>query len=152
MKCKHTVKKIHLEPFQNENTMLFGIVSQEPDYKISIALNRRMDILLKHSEPVIVSDKTGNIFSFSRFTTQAELPDDTVYTLISNRAGAIFLLKKLRNIDYLFFVSRAGHGKEPVISAILRETEGVGAVFNVDMKILDDKNLSCIYTAGLTEL
>ncbi|MDR2886819.1 MAG: IPExxxVDY family protein [Bacteroidales bacterium] len=144
MKRKHTVTKIRLEAFQNDGFMLFGVVSQEPDYKLSLALNRRMGIMLKHCEPVTVCDITGNISSFSRFATLAILPNYVVYTLMSNRSGAVFLLKKLKNIDYLFLVNRAGCDMEPGIITLLRETESVNAVFPVDIKTLNDKNLSYI--------
>ena len=135
------VTKIQLESPQYEGLILFGIVSRDPDYKLSLVLNQKIGISLKHSDPIIISDDSGNTHSFSRFATSATSSDDIVYILTSNRSGSFFMLKKLKNIDYLFQINNSGSSDlELKISAILRSTENIDAVFPIDMKTFNDKN------------
>ena len=137
------ITKIRLEASQNESVILFGIVSREPDYKLSLALNQKIDISLKRSNPITICDDSGNSHSFSRFTTAAISPDNVVYTLTSNRSGLFFMLKKLKNIDYLFYINNSDNNDLGLkISTILRETENIDAVFTIDIKTLNDKNIS----------
>ena len=130
------VTKIRLEASQNENVILFGIVSREPDYKLSLALNQKIGISLKRSDPIVCD----NEHSFSRFTTSASSPDNVVYTLTSNRSGSFFMFKKFKNIDYLFHIHNSDNNEN--VSSILRETENIDAVFPLDIKTLSDKNMS----------
>jgi hypothetical protein len=141
---KQRVTKIRLEAAQNdEGLILFGIVSHEPDYKLSLVLNQKIGISLKHSTPVTINDEYGNAHSFSRFTTSKTPSDDVVYTLTSNRSGLFFMLKKLKNIDYLLHINNSGNSDLGLkISAILREVKNIDAVFPIDTKTLNDKNIS----------
>jgi len=139
------VTKIRLEVSQNEDVILFGIVSREPDYKLSLALNQKIGIALKRSNPITINDDSGNAHSFSRFATSTILSDDVVYTLTSNRSGALFMIKKLKNIDYLFHINNPDNNDlESKISAILREIPNIDAVFQIDIKTINDKNMSYI--------
>ena len=143
MKNSQKITRIRLEALQYEGAILFGIVSHEPDYKLSLALNQKIGISLKHGEPIIVNDDSGHEHSFSRFATPSTSPDEVVYTLASNRSGTFFMLKKLKNIDYLFHINNSYSAElESEISAILRETESVNAVFPIDIKTFNDKNIS----------
>ena len=141
MKHSQKVTKIRLETSQNENLILFGIVSHEPDYKLSLTLNQKIGISLKHSDSITVHDDFGNAHSFSRFTTSTTSSSDIIYTLTSNRSGLFFMLKKLKNIDYLFHIHNSDNSDLKLkISAILRETENIDAVFPIDIKTINDKN------------
>jgi hypothetical protein len=142
---KHLQKatKIRLETSQYEDLILFGIVSREPDYKLSLSLNHKIGISLKQSEPITICDDSANAHTFSRFATLSTSMDNVVYTLTSNRSGAFFMLKKLKNIDYLFHIHNSDNSDlELKISTILRETENIDAVFSIDIKTLNDKNSS----------
>ena len=137
--------KIRLEASQYEGVLLFGIVSHEPDYKLSLALNQKIGISLKRCDPITIYDDSGNAYSFSRFSTSTNLSDDVVYTLTSNRSGSFFMLKKLKNIDYLFYINNSDDNSlELKISTILRETKCINAVFPINIKTLNDKNSSYI--------
>ena len=143
MKQSQRVTKIRLEASQNEDLSFFGIVSREPDYKLSLTLNQKIGVSLKQIEPITILDDSGNEHFFSRFTTSATPSDELAYTLISNRSGLFFMLKKLKNIDYLFQIHNSDNsGLEMKISTILRETENIDAVFPIDIKTLNDKNSS----------
>ena len=144
MKHPQKITKIRLSSPIDESFTLFGIVSHEPDYKLSLTLNQRLGIALKNIDPVTILDSNNNIVSsFSRFKTSGTLSDDTIYALTSNRYGSLFMLKKLKNIDYLFHIH---HSEECdlnlKVASILRETENINAVFSIDPQDLNDKNIS----------
>jgi hypothetical protein len=144
MKKAQKVMRIQLEVSRNEKLFLYGIVSTEPDYKLSLALNKKMGISLKNKAPLNLPDDLGNEVSFSRFV-YTNRSDDAVFNLISNRSGKQFLIKKLKNIDYIFHIHR--HGSENDSSKIisqLRETEYVNAVFLLDTGLINNKNLKYI--------
>ena len=144
MKSEQKIKRIPLEVGSDEKLFLFGIVSTEPDYKLSLALNKKMGISLKNMNPLYLSDESGTELSFSRFT-YTNHSDDITYNLLSNRSGKQFLLKKLKNIDYIFQVHYSGNeNKSSKVSSLLRETESVNAVFVIDTGTLNDKNLHYI--------
>jgi hypothetical protein len=141
---KQRVTKIRLdEVSQHEGLIVFGIVSHDPDYKLSLKLNQKIGISLKHSDPISIHDELGNVHFFSRFTTSKTPTDDVVYTLMSNRSGSFFMLKKLKNVDYLLYIHNSDISDlELKISTILRATENIDAVFVIDIKTLNDKNIS----------
>ena len=135
--------KIHPGVSKNEDLILFGIVSHERDYKLSLVLNKKIGISLKYSDLITIYDDSGNAYSFSQFTTALTSPDNVVYTLTSNRSGLFILLKKLKNIDYLFLINNSDNNDLGLkIYSILRETENIDAVFPLDIKTLNDKNSS----------
>jgi len=144
MKSAQKITRVQLEIGKNEKLFLYGIVSPEPDYKLSLALNKKMGISLKHSPPVNLTDNSGNHLSFSRFSCMSST-DEIVYNLISNRTGKQFLLKKLKNIDYIFQVHYPGNENDnKMLTSLLRETDSVNAVFIIDTGTINDKNLQYI--------
>ena len=144
MKQPQKITKIQLKSSQNEGLIVFGIVSHEADYKLSLILNQIIGISLKQDTPITISDDFGNVHFFSRFTTSAYAPDNIVYTLTFNRSGSFFLLKKLKNIDYLFYINNYSGDSdlESKIFTTLRKIENVNAVLPIDIKTLNDKNTS----------
>lgn len=134
-------KKIQLNFDGIEDTILLGIVSAEPDYKLSLAINKRFRISLKSSASVKIPDITGNEVTFSRFSYTSSAAEIS-YILTSNRSEKSFLLKKLRNIDYIFHVCNPPQGTDnKFFITAFREIEHVNAVFNIDINIFRDKNL-----------
>jgi len=144
MKSSQKITRIQLKVKRIDRFFLYGIVSSDPDYKLSLALNKKMGISLKNSTPLQLPDDTGIEHTFSRFS-YINHSDDVAYNLISNRSGRQFLLKKLKNIDYIFQV----HYPEcedcnSNISSLLKSTESVNAVFFIDTETFSDKNLHYI--------
>lgn len=141
MKNIQKVKRVQLKLDQKDDLVLFGLVSSEPDYKLSLTINRKLKIYLKNLLPLKISTETGSELLFSRFCAHDE-STGTTYNLFSNRLGKSFLLKKLKNVDYLFLVH---HPEDEDITGTitprLREIESVNAVFNIDLNDLKDKNL-----------
>ncbi len=140
MKSTPKTKRIIFDAGKNENLLVFGIVSAEPDYKLSLALNRKMRISLRNTDPLCISDGSENELSFSRFRATGKT-GEVLYELVSNRSGSQFLLKKLKNIDFILQVHLSPGSAGAEISARLKQTEAVSAVFIIDKDTLNDKNL-----------
>jgi hypothetical protein len=141
MKSIQRVTRVQLENNQKAEFLLLGLVSAEPDYKLSLSINKKFRISLKNISPINVSDDTGHELLFSRFSDPGKAPE-TGFCLISNRTGKSYLLKKLKNVDYLFQVLSPENEKntEKIIAG-LREIESINATFNIDIKTFKDKNL-----------
>jgi hypothetical protein len=141
MKSTKKITRVQLKTSGYDYFILLGIVSADPDYKLSLTLNKKFSISLKNISPVRISDDTGSVLSFSRFSDINASPE-IVFNLISNRSGKNFLLKKLKNVDYLFQIHDPDNGKSASrITAGLREIESVNAVFSIDINTFKDKNL-----------
>jgi hypothetical protein len=89
----------------------------------------------------MITEGNGSELAFSRFSDSSESPD-ILFNLVSNRSGKSFLLKKLKNVDYIFQVQDTENENNlNQITASLREIESVNAVFNIDLNTFKDKNL-----------
>jgi len=141
MKNSRKITKIHLHLNDQDFPIIIGIVSPDPDYKLSLKLNKKLTISLKNISPVELRDKDGNEFLFSKFSDTTGVPDSS-YQLISNRSGNNFLLKKLKNIDHLLLLHDTGKSLDlEQIMSLIREIDTVTGVFYFDFKTLRDKNL-----------
>jgi len=144
MRDKPKVKRIQLKTNHSQKSVMLGIVSPEPDYKLSLILNGKLRVSLKNIPPVIINDPSGTELTFSRFSDSTASPD-LVYELISNRSGKYFLLKKLKNIDYIFHVYNPDNEVDiNQLTALLKDVECVSAVFNIDPGTIKDRNLQHI--------
>jgi hypothetical protein len=141
MKSNQKVTKVKLKVEQNNDFVLLGIVSAEPDYKLSLSLNKKFRVSLKNINPLKLNGDIHSELAFSRFSNNDD-HSDLNFSLISNRAGKNFLLNKLKNIDYLLQIQISE--KEADLNSItlkLREIDSVTAVFNIDLNTMKDKNL-----------
>jgi len=141
MKNQQKIKRVHLSLNEKDESILIGIVSADPDYKLSLTLNKKLGILLKNNSPVEPEHFTDSELLFSRFTDMNRAPD-IVISLVSNRSGKNFLLKKLKNIDYLLHLydPENSWNTDQMITS-LREITTITAVFNINIKSVKDKNL-----------
>ena len=144
MKSTGKITRVRLRVDSNDGFIILGLVSSEPDYKLSLALNRKFGISLRNGTPVKAEGEDGSDIQFSRFDYHEESSDRT-YNLVSNRSGSQYLIKKLKNIDYLL----AYHDPENVYSTGqfitgIKATAGVTAVFPVSPETLKDKNLELV--------
>lgn len=141
MKSNQKIKRVQLENRHDDELMLLGLVSAEPDYKMSLNINKLLGISLKNTSPVKINDPSGEELSFSRFSDLRNSPE-TVFSLISNRSGKNYLLRKLLNIDYIFIVHNPENNDNiDKLTSRIREIETINAVFNIDLNIFRDKNL-----------
>jgi hypothetical protein len=144
MKAIPKITRVQLKGNQKIDSVLLGIVSSEPDYKLSLSLNKKLKISLKNSDPIVFSTDSDQEMIFSRFS-DSSASTDHIYELTSNRCGKNYLLKRLKNIDYLFHVHNVEKWtKTDHIISLLKNTEYVTAVFNIDTESLKDKNLRYI--------
>lgn len=133
------VTKLKLNIDQNSNFILYGLVSADPDYKLSLSLNKKFRISLKSIPSLTLPGEEG---VFSRYSDAGD-PDKPVFNLISNRSGKKHLINKLKNIDFLLQLL-VPEDDETDISRIttgLREVENITAVFNIEPEKIKDKNL-----------
>lgn len=140
MKNSRKITKLQIENDVMEDFFLIGIVSSEPDYKLSLRLNKKLNISLKGRAPIRPEGLNEDSL-FSRFTAQ-NASSNVIYNLFSNRSGNSYLLSKLRNIDYILqLVDIEDRVDVDELTAKLRETESVTAVFRISTDSLKDKNL-----------
>ncbi|HBC79693.1 MAG TPA: IPExxxVDY family protein [Bacteroidales bacterium] len=140
MQKKQRITKIQLSVNEQDTPVVLGIVSTEPDYRLSLALNKKLNISLKNTGAVEFQDDKGKKLHFSRFSDSSG--SDWHYQLVSNRTEKEFMLKKLINIDYLLLLQKPekGFNYEGILSQ-LREIEAITGVFNIEISTLNDKNL-----------
>lgn len=132
------VTRVKLNIEQNSDYILLGLVCSEPDYKLSLSLNKKFGISLRNILPLKLMDED---LSFSRFSNFHD-PHNHIFNLISNRSGKNFLLNKLKNIDYLLQISNPESEVDlNSVTSSLRELETINAVFNIDVNTIKDKNL-----------
>ena len=141
MKKPQRITRVQLKVNNENDSLMLGIVSTDADYKLSLAINKKLRISLKTISPVEFKNESGNDMHFSMFSDSAGTPD-LIINLVSNRSGKNFLLKKLKNIDYILqlYDPEKSYNSDNLISK-LREIESVTAVFQLDIKTLRDRNL-----------
>jgi hypothetical protein len=141
MKSTQKVTRVKLNIEQSNDYILLGLVSAEPDYKLSLDLNKKFRVSLRHISPIILKGENVSELTFSRFSNH----DDTaglMLNLVANRSGKNHLLNKLKNIDYLLQIQISEKEVSPDnITSKLREIDTITAVFNIDLDTIKDKNL-----------
>jgi len=141
MKGLQKVTRVQLKMNHIDECILVGIVSSEPDYKLSQVLNKKFKISLKNISPLIITDTYGKESVFSRFSDSAGSPE-IVFNLISNRSGKNYLLKILKNVDYILQIQEPDNENNiNNITGSLKEIDSVTAIFKIDVNSIKDKNL-----------
>lgn len=131
MKQAKKITRIPLVVDYTGNIIIMGLVSHDADYRLSLAVNRKLGISLRNIAPVEAAGIKPAHDTYSRFRDQSDSRSLT-YTLVSNRAGRSHLVRKLLNIDYLPLLQVPDDGPDcDDLAASLREIEGVTAVFNI---------------------
>ena len=144
MKKTRKITRVKLQIDQINDFILLGLVSSEPDYKLSLALNKKFNISLKNLAPLKLTAENETELLFSRFADSGESPD-RIFNLVSNRSGKNFLIRKLRNVDYIFhFHDPDNELSIEQITSDLREIPAITAVFNIDPESIKDKNLHLV--------
>jgi len=141
MKNTQKITRLQLNAVPKEEDILIGIVSSDPDYKLSLSINKKFRIFLRNISPLKIPDSIGTELSFSRFSDSTRSPD-LIFNLYSNRSDKIYLLKKLKNVDYILQVQDYENVYDiNKLFAGLREIESINAVFYVDKKVIKEKYL-----------
>jgi len=135
-----TAKKITVHTIAGEEIPDFfflGVVSAEPDYRLSVMINRHLGTDLRKCPEEITLQTNSGRHTFTRFTSVS--PD---FTLVSNRSEGKILVRKLKNIDFFFL--KCGHKerqKAEELAVTLREIPEITAVFVFDSREISDSNL-----------
>jgi hypothetical protein len=141
MKSTQKVTRVKLNIEQNNDYILLGLVSAEPDYKLSLALNKKFKVSLRNISPIMLTGENISELTFSRFSNH-DNSSDLTFNLVTNRSGKNHLLNKLKNIDYLLQIQITEKEiSSDNITSKLREIDTITAVFNIDLNTLKDKNL-----------
>ncbi|HLP73474.1 MAG TPA: IPExxxVDY family protein [Bacteroidales bacterium] len=142
MKITKKITRLRLDARQPDEYIVKGLVSAEPDYKISLLINRKFKISLKHADPLAVTTENGEPLLFSRYSS-AQPDSEITYTLISNRNDSKnHLLRKFKNVDYIFVVHDPDSMlRQDELSTGLRDLETVTAIFSIDPHSIKDKNI-----------
>ena len=124
---------------------MIGISTSDQDYRLTLRLNKKLNISLRNTESVSFKDKSGIVLFFSRFSYSSEA-DHLTIQLISNRYEQSYLLRKLVNIDYLILVHdpSGNYDKEKLITA-LRELESVTGAFLIELAQVKDRNIKYLF-------
>jgi hypothetical protein len=123
---------------ENPEFMFLGVVSSEPDYRLSVLLNRHLRTDLRKNPSEITVSAEGKTITFSRFTS-----DQPGLSLVSNRSQGTILVNKLKNIDFLLVI----HGEADKVYAEelavkIRRIPEVTAVFIFKSTLVNDRNVS----------
>lgn len=141
MKIGQKITRVELKLDPDHSYCLFGIVTADPDYKLSLAINKKFNISLKNSTPVEIKSVSGVLRHFSRFSYNSPAHEYS-YSLISNRSDNEVLLKKFNKIDFFFQVNSPEEEYETEsIAALLKTVESIIAVFIIKPETIKDKNL-----------
>jgi len=144
MKSRKKITRVRLQVDRSDDFVLFGIVSSEPDYKLSLSLNQSLGISLRNITAIASATDDGDEVQFSRFT-YTDNSTDRAFTLFSNRTGKNYLVRKLKNIDYLLHIhDPEGIEDSTPLSSKLKNTGGITALFHIHPDKVKDSNLDLI--------
>ena len=132
---RHTIDSAVPKPF-----LFLGVVSAEPDYRLSVMINRHLGTDLRKCPADIIIETATGTRNFSRFS-----PKNRTFTLVSNRSGGSVLLKKLKNIDYILVPAQQDDMKtSEQLAASLRLIPEITAVFMLDSSESADRNIALL--------
>ena len=136
--------KFKLDYIDDNEDVFYGIVANTLDYKLALAINNKLNISLRCSTPIIPSDVDNPDIFFTKFSYKIQ-NSDTVIDLVSNRIANNYLLKKLKNIDFLFIIHFPENSDliEYCLAGI-KEIPDVISVFQVDISKQKDKRLKLL--------
>ncbi len=138
-------KKItrHLISSSETHPLFFlGIVSSEPDYRLSVLINLHLETdLRKCDSELLLKTPSGNQW-FSCFSCKEQ-----GLNLVANRNGSDILLRKLKNIDFIMVAGDTnGEEKAKQLAIRLRDLPGITAVFVFNSRDVKEKNLLLLNT------
>ena len=133
--------KFKLDFIDDNEDAFYGIVANTLDYKLALAINNKINISLRCSTPIVPSDVDNPDIFFTKFSHKTK-NSDMVIDLVSNRIANNYLLKKLKNIDFLFIIHfpESSEFIENCLSGI-KEIPDVVSVFQIDISSQKDKRL-----------
>ena len=112
-------KKVHKLQYTPEYLfLLIGISSHQNDYRLSWAINNKLNLKLIKTENLKIVNKKLSVTQFFSVYNFDDEDNQLIYNLISNRCDNGFLLEELKNIDFLLQV--LGDTNESYIKNLLK--------------------------------
>jgi hypothetical protein len=138
------IKRVQLNIEEELNFSAYGIVSSEPDYKISLLLNNLLGISLRSAGSVEYEVSEGKNVNFSRFNDLTRLPSSWI-SVVSNRSDNYPLIRKFPNIDFIVlqFDELIPEG-DSILVNLLKSSGFISAVFIIDKSSLDKTLTDCL--------
>ena len=132
---KHTIAREEKTDF-----FFLGIVSAEPDYRLSVMMNKNLGTDLRKC-PDDIAVNAGTVKK--SFTCFASVTPPLM--LVSNRSEGAIFVRRLKNIDFLLIIRGHHDGKKAeALAAAVRSIPEVTAVFFFDSREISDRNLSLL--------
>ncbi|HEX2920626.1 MAG TPA: IPExxxVDY family protein [Bacteroidales bacterium] len=140
MKNAKKITRLHLDSSSSEEFIVIGLVSSEPDYKLSLAINRKFGISLKNTTALKSPEGSDE---YSRFATVNS--SGISYSLVANKSEKNLLFKKLKNIDFLFIVHDPDNmtRREEIVSSV-RQTDFINGVFYIDQSLMKENKFQLL--------
>ncbi len=97
-------EKLKLSLESENSYVVYGIVSEDNDYKLCWAINKQLDFNLKPSENIEFKHKkdANTLLSFGVFSYS--YTQNFKFNLVVNRTETGNLIDEFKNFDYLFFI------------------------------------------------
>jgi len=136
-------KKVHkLKDFYPDEFQLIVIAAHQSDYRLTWALNKKMNWNLKKTADLKIRDsRTSQQQHFARYAFHDQQGMDV--HLIGNKSQQGFLIPSLTNIDFLLKVSHMDDEKIHQIIQRIRQIDFVITAFKLDnLKAQDKKKLN----------
>ena len=128
-----------MPPAETASFCFLGISSAEPDYRLSVMLNKQLGISLTHGKTInlITAEETSE---YSVFTT-----NPSFFTLISNKSHGKLLIRSLKNIDFFLVINESSNlARAELIAAEIRKIPLITAAFVFYSQEIKDRNIQLL--------
>jgi hypothetical protein len=117
--------KLTLDLEYDFDFILIGISCHSPDYRLSWALNKRLDIDLERLKDIELQ-LTKNVSGFFSFYGFDDEESHTTINLISNRSSEGYLIPEMKQFDY--FLQYWGPYSDEELDDLNSEVRGISLV------------------------
>jgi hypothetical protein len=119
---------------------LLGISSHVKDYRLCWAVNRSLGLsLAKLDEKIMLRQKNGEDQSTFSIYYYLDNENETEFELICNRHELGYLIPELKTADYFLKISEYYSGSIDELIQVLRKTNLINMVFEIDVDTLRSK-------------
>jgi len=136
---KNGLKKHKLQIEEELDFSALAIVSAAKDYKLCFQINNTLNINLDKSTVIKIWDPKNKLsISFTSYI-YADKENDIVYYIVSNKEEGKIMLPKLKQVDYLCFLSGYNSSNKIVECAeLLSKIASVQKVFTIESELLQN--------------
>lgn len=131
---------LKIDPFEDDELCLFGIISSEKDYRLCFAINHATGLEFEKSEDYeIHSGKIRTVSYFSRYQCLRD-KEGNGFFLFSNKGTTDFLIPEYRKMDFWLLV-RGEFDAEDLQDMLqkIKNHPSVLGVYPIDFKTLKSR-------------